>query len=124
MDAAQQARADKKKELLKQLAELAVEEQVEEGVFLGTPHYSVIERMAVTLGNDLSRQTQERATREVAASHPTEAGCPTCGDLCAVEAKRRPVHSISGPVEMTETVAYCHKCRRSFFPSASRPGDG
>lgn len=49
MDAAQQARAKKKEELLRQLAELSIEEQVEQGVFLGTPHYSVIERAAVTL---------------------------------------------------------------------------
>jgi hypothetical protein len=25
---------------------------------------------------------------------------------------------MDGPVELTETVAYCHRCRRSFFPSA------
>ena len=36
MDAAQQARSEKKKELLIQLAELMIEEQVEEGVFLNT----------------------------------------------------------------------------------------
>ncbi len=37
MDAAEQARQSKKQELLKQPAELMVEEQVEQGVFLGTP---------------------------------------------------------------------------------------
>ena len=124
MDAAQQARADRKKELLRELAELAIEEQVEDGVFLGTPHYSVIERMAVTLGNELSRQTQERAAREVAACHPTEAACPTCRAPCAVETEQRPVQSISGPVELTETVAHCRQCRRSFFPSAGSAGNG
>lgn len=58
MDAAEQARQSKKQELLKQPAELMVEEQVEQGVFLGTPHYSVIERAAVNLGRQLSCEAQ------------------------------------------------------------------
>ena len=124
MDAAQQARARKKGELLRQLAELSIEEQVEQGVFLGTPHYSVIERAAVTLGRELSRQTQERAAREVAAICPPKAACPACQAPCEIQAERRQVTSIDGPVELTETVAYCDQCRRSFFPSAGRHGDG
>lgn len=56
MDAAQQARSKKKKELLIQLAELMIEEQVEEGVFLNTPHYSIIELAAANLGRELSRE--------------------------------------------------------------------
>lgn len=101
-----------------------MEEQVQAGVFLETPHYRVIECMAMTLGNELSRQTQERATREVAASFPTEAACPTCRAPCAVETEQRQVQSISGAVEITETVAHCHPCRRSFFPSAGGAGNG
>jgi hypothetical protein len=124
MDATQQARAERRKELLRELAELALEEQVEAGVFLGTPHYSVIERMAVTLGNELSREAQERATREVAASFPTEVACPKCRAPCAVETEQRQIQSISGSVEITETVAYCHQCRRSFFPAAGGSGNG
>lgn len=124
MDAAQQARAKKKEELLRQLAELSIEEQVEQGVFLGTPHYSVIERAAVTLGRQLSRQAQERAAREVAANSPPEVGCPMCGAPCRADTEKRQVTSIDGPVELTETVAHCHRCRRSFFPSAGRDGDG
>lgn len=124
MDAAQQARAKKKEELLRQLAELSIEEQVEQGVFLGTPHYSVIERAAVTLGRQLSHQAQERAAREVAANCPPEVACPDCGVLCPTDTEKRQVTSIDGPVELTETIAYCHRCRRSFFPSAGRHGDG
>ena len=55
----------KKKGLLRQLAELTVGEQVEAGLFLDTPHYSIIERVAVNLGRDLSRQMQERAARQL-----------------------------------------------------------
>lgn len=37
MDAKQQGREEKRKRLLNELAELMIEDQVEEGVFLGTP---------------------------------------------------------------------------------------
>ena len=122
MDADRATREEKKKDLLRQLAELSVAEQVEAGLFLETPHYSIIERVAVNLGRDLSRQTQERAAREVLANCERHAACPTCGTPCSVESQTRDVISIDGPVELSEAVACCRKCRRSFFPSASRVG--
>ena len=124
MDAARQARDRKKNDLLAQLAELMIEEQVEEGVFLNTPHYSVIELAAVNLGRELSREAQQRAAREVAANCEPHAVCPTCHSPCDVEIKERQVTSISGPVKLTEATAHCHKCRRFFFPSASCNGTG
>lgn len=123
MDAVQQVRQEKKRKLLTQLAELMVEEQVEQGLFLETPHYSIIERQAVTLGRELSRQAQERAAREIAAHCDSEAACPECESTCPVETRTREVISIAGPVELTETVARCRRCRRSFFPSAPGAGD-
>jgi hypothetical protein len=123
MDAARQAREARKKELLNQLAELLIEEQVEQGVFLETPHYSIIERQAVTLGRELSRQAQERGAREVAASCAPKVACPTCQSRCPVDTKTRLITSVDGPVELTETVAHCPQCRRSFFPSAGPAGD-
>lgn len=122
MDAEKHTRQGRKKELLLELAELMIEEQVEEGVFLGTPHYSVIELAAVNLGRELSREAQQRASREVAANCASQAACPTCKTACDVGIVKREVTSISGPVELAETVADCPKCRRSFFPSAG--GDG
>lgn len=122
MDAARQSREEKKKELLKQLAELMIEEQVAQGLFLETPHFSIIERQAMTLGRELSRQAQERGAREVAANCESTAACPTCQTPCQVDTRTRSVTSVDGPVELTESVANCHKCRRSFFPSAGRDG--
>lgn len=122
MDAEKQARQTRKKELLLELAELMIEEQVEEGVFLGTPHYSVIELAAVNLGRELSREAQQRASREVAANCKNQAACPICKMACEVRLEKREVTSISGPVELTETVADCPTCRRSFFPSAGGNG--
>jgi hypothetical protein len=124
MDAAQQAREQERQKLLSRLAELMIEEQVEQGVFLGTPHYSVIERAAMKLGRALSRQAQERGAREVAANCQAEAACPDCQSACGVQTRRRKVSSIDGPVALTEAVAFCDRCQRSFFPSACRPGDG
>lgn len=118
MDAAQQVREERKQKLLIELAELMIQEQVEAGVFLGTPHYSIIERAAVKLGRELSQQAQERGAREVAANSGAEAACPTCGVACRIETKVRQVTSIDGPVALTEAVANCRHCRRSFFPSA------
>lgn len=122
MDAQTQTRQSRKQELLRELAELMIEEQVEEGVFLGTPHYSVMEIAARNWGRELSQQAQERAAREVAANCETEAACPSCQTPCEVRVQKREVASLSGPVELAETVADCPKCKRSFFPATG--GDG
>jgi hypothetical protein len=124
MDAAQQGREEERKRLLNRLAELMIEDQVEEGVFLGTPHFSVIEAAAVKLGNQLSRKAQERAAGEIAANCGSTASCPTCDSECEVTSQKRDVTSTSGVLKMIEAIAHCHKCRRSFFPSASRAGNG
>jgi hypothetical protein len=124
MDAVQEAHQQEMKQLLSRLAELMIEEQVEQGVFLETPHYSVIERAAITLGRRLSREAQARALREVAARCAAEVACPTCQSQCCVTTVVRTVRSLDGPVEILETVAECAECRRSFFPSARGAGNG
>jgi len=122
MDAVRSEREAEKEQLLQRLAELVIEEQVEQGVFLETPHYSIIERQAITLGRELSRKAQERGAREVAACSPTRAACPTCQTLCEVETQIRRITSLDGPVDLTETTAHCPACRRAFFPSAGPVG--
>jgi hypothetical protein len=122
MDAENQVRQQRKCQLLHELAELHLEEMVEAGHFDGTPHFGTIERAASGFSRQLSRQIQEHASREVAADSPPQAPCPTCGASCEVTTKRRTVKSLDGPVELTEAVAECRRCRRSFFPSAD--GDG
>lgn len=122
MDAESQARQSRKQELLRELAELMIQEQVEQRVFLGTPHYSVIEIAAMNLGRELSQKSQERAAREVAACCEPQAACPTCQTVCDVRVQKREVASLSGPVELAETVADCPRCERSFFPSTGGVG--
>lgn len=118
MDANRQAREERKQELLRQLAELEIEELREQGVFVGTPHYGVLERAASALGRELSREAQQRAVREVRSECADEGVCPTCGATCRVTTKTRDVTSIDGPVQLDEATAHCETCRRSFFPSA------
>jgi hypothetical protein len=109
MDAAREAREARRKELLGELAELMIQEQVKQGVFLETPHYSLIGRQAVTLGRELSRKAQERGAREIAASCAPEVACPTCQSPCPVDTRTGPVTSMDGPVELTETIAHCRR---------------
>ncbi len=122
MDAKSQARQQRIQKLLRELADLHLEEMGEAGNFDQTPHFGTIERAASEFGKQLSRETLERASREAVAGGQPRAPCPTCGKLCEVTTTRRTVKSIDGPVELTEAVAECRRCRRSFFPSAD--GDG
>lgn len=121
MDAKQVQLEEKLDDLLKQASAVAAELQaVEQGD--QTPHFDQIELPAHALGQRLSRLIQVERAREVAAHKLTEAACPDCGRACRVDAKNREVHSMDGPIELTETVAYCRRCRRSFFPSACGVG--
>jgi hypothetical protein len=122
MDAKNQVRQRRIRQLLQELAELQVEEMVEAGDFNQTPHFGAIERAASEFGKQLSRETLEQASRETVTSGQAQAACPTCGALCDVTAKCRTVKTVNGPITLTEAVANCRQCRRSFFPSAD--GDG
>jgi DNA repair exonuclease SbcCD ATPase subunit len=88
-----------------------------------TPHFDQIEQSAHDLGKRLSRLVQTNRMREVAANGLNDAPCPTCGERCRVSTKARDVSSLDGTIELTETVAKCRRCRRSFFPSTNSVGD-
>jgi hypothetical protein len=117
MDAKPSALAEKLADLLNQSAVIAAELQAkEQGP--GTPHYDQIELPAHEVGQRLSRMIQTSRVRDVAAANLEEASCPDCHHACRVETHNREVQSMDGPIELTETVAHCRRCRRSFFPSA------
>jgi len=118
MDARREAREQRKQELFRELAELEIEQLREAGIFEQTPHFSVIERAASQLSTELKHETQQQATREMAAEGPAQAACPTCGLICETTTQARAVTGLGGPFEATELVAHCRRCRRSFFPSA------
>ena len=117
MDARQAELEEKLSGILKQAADVAAQIQaIEQGP--GTPHYDQIEIPAHEVGQRLSRMVQASRAGEVAAEQHTECDCPECGLSCPVEVSRREVNSVDGPVGLIETIAYCRRCRRSFFPSA------
>lgn len=118
MDVERKTLQEEKIRLLQRLAEIEVEEQRQRGVFVSVPHYSVLETAARGLGQELSRLTQQRAAREVAAASQAESACPQCGQNVSVKMSKRMVRSLDGPVEVLEPKAHCPACRRSFFPSA------
>lgn len=118
MDAAKRLRNEEKSRLLDRLSEIMVDEQREQGTFDGVPHFSTLEQAARALGQQLSRNSQRRASAEVAAAGCQRADCPTCKKSCVVEISQRTVASLDGPIEASEPKAHCPACRRDFFPSA------
>lgn len=117
MDARQERLEQKLAGLLKETSEVAAQLQaVQQGA--GTPHYDQIELPAHDVGQQLSRLIQSSRAGDVAAEQASHVDCPDCGRACQVEARRREVHSMDGPLELIEPVAACRRCRRSFFPSA------
>ncbi len=121
MDAKQAALEAELAEHLQRAAEVASRlQKLEQG--RGTPHYDQIESAAHEVGQRLSRMVQRTRAGDVAIEHPGEAKCPDCRRSCPVETETRQVTSTDGPVDVTETRAYCTCCRRSFFPSAESLG--
>jgi hypothetical protein len=117
MDAKHAQLEKKLEELLKQTAEVSAQLQaLDQGA--SVPHFDQIELPAHAVGQRLSRLIQTNRAREVAATTPLKVVCPDCGQACAVDSFNRKVSSMDGPVELTESVARCRHCRRSFFPSA------
>ena len=105
----------------KQVTDLAAQLQsLEQGGRF--PHYDEIELPAHDLGQRLSRAIQEERARELALQEFKGCRCTDCNQLVQVEIEARPVTSMDGPIELTEPVAHCRRCRRSFFPSACKAG--
>jgi hypothetical protein len=109
-------------ELLKAAAQAAVKLQRAQHDFSSTPHYSLIENFAHDAGVQLSCLVQAQQAALVAAEAGATAVCPRCQKICHVTTKTRDVKSIDGDVDLTEAIANCSRCERSFFPSACETG--
>ncbi len=107
--------------LLKQAAEASVALDRAKGTIKGVPHYSVIELRAHELGQQLSRQIQQRHLDEIVTQQAVGAACPGCGTYCQLHPAERSVTSIDGSVTLPELKGHCPKCRRAFFPLESSP---
>jgi hypothetical protein len=105
-------------QLLTEAAEVSVALDRAHGTIPGVPHYSVIELRAHELGQQLSRQIQQRHLDTMVPQQAAQTACPGCGTLCRLEPVRRTVTSIDGEVTLPELRGDCPKCRRAFFPLA------
>lgn len=113
---------EKLKRLLHEAAEVSLDLEKAQGKWEAQPHYTSIEARAHALGQQLSREVQQRRMAELAAESPPIAKCPTCGTRCQIRSRKRTVTSIDGEVELLEQRGECPVCRRAFFPSAGTPG--
>jgi hypothetical protein len=102
--------------LLQELATVKVE--LDRGEPGEIPHYSEIETSAHTLGRRLSQAIQQERMLDLAGSGGSKAQCPDCGCYCQLELEQRTITSMDGPADVSEPVAHCKRCQRSFFPSA------
>jgi uncharacterized protein with PIN domain len=118
MDGQTERLSAKLESLLREAAQTAAELQRRQHDPAQPRRYRQIELDAHQVGRQLSCEIQKQAAREVAAEADSEATCPQCGAKCLSATTSRTLTSIDGPVEACESMAYCHRCRRSFFPSA------
>lgn len=85
------------------------------------------EDWGVLLGDELARTVTEQAlpTAADSADSAVEAACPKCQRLGRWKGPRkRRIETRRGVIHVSEPEYYCHHCRRSFFPSDARVGDG
>ena len=85
-----------------------------------------IEEIAWAVAQGITQGTCEELTRRQARELPMAQPCPACGQECVVEYDEssrddtRPMRVRSGSFQLKEPRAWCDRCERSFFPSASR----
>ena len=98
------------------LAEQAATEQGLEGEAREQALVTLIEEIAVEVGDALAREIMKRKlAAQAACENPV---CPTCGSKASPKAERkRSILTRRGEVEFAEPECYCKRCRRSFFPS-------
>jgi hypothetical protein len=109
-------------DLLRQAAEISVALARADGTIRGVPHYSAIEGRAHQLGQQLSRQIQERQMGDIMAAWVPKGSCPACGRRGQLIATKRPVTSVDGRIEVRELGGYCPSCRKAFLPPAGDAG--
>lgn len=106
---------------IRRLAEEAADEQGLEGEVREQALITLIEDLAVEVGDAVAQEIIKRQlVVQARCEHPV---CPDCGTPGLRKKERiRDVLSRRGEVEFAEPECYCKRCRRSFFPSV--PGLG
>jgi hypothetical protein len=80
--------------------------------------FAAIEARAHEAGKQVARWATKQAVQSHGERFDGLQACPNCGRLCRVEARKRTILTVDGPVELTEPGCHCPTCRRDFFPAA------
>ena len=86
--------------------------------------FAEIERTAMSVGEELSRQFMALAAEAQGREMPAEALACEGEQALPVGTETRSLVTEAGPVEYATPKAYLPKSRRAFFPSGDGPGDG
>ena len=78
-----------------------------------------MEEYAVAASRGLVKGAVESMTATQGEQFGEDAPCPTCGRMCLLKRKSRPVSVRGGNANLDEPVGHCPTCRRDFFPSTS-----
>lgn len=115
-----------KRERIKELvAAVLAEEARVEGAADRLETMDEIEEGMIRISNWVAREFGEQKLARHNAPPPTPPRCPACGHEGEVAGEEeREVLTRRGPVTLREAQCRCPKCRRHFFPSVERVGDG
>lgn len=87
-------------------------------------HFAEIERTAMSVGEELSRQFMALAATAQTQEMPEEALECAGEQAVPVGTAQRSLMTEAGPIEYETLEAYLPKSRRAFFPSGEGSGDG
>lgn len=84
---------------------------------------TIIEEIAVAVGDALAQKIMEqKLAAEAACAEPI---CPSCQSRGLRKQEHpRKILTRRGEVEFVDVECYCRRCRRSFFPSGASAGAG
>ena len=105
------------------LAEQAAAERGLEGEAKAEALVTIIEEIAVAVGDAVAQKIMEqKLAAEAACAEPI---CPTCKSRGQRKREHpRQILTRRGEVAFTDSECYCRRCRRSFFPSGASVGTG
>jgi hypothetical protein len=82
-----------------------------------------MEELASAASRALVQGAVEMMTGSQSESFGQAAPCPTCGRICPLTRKSRPMVVRGGNATLNEPVGHCPTCRRDFFPAAAGSED-
>lgn len=114
-----EAKVEEIKEFARGWGKLLAREAFPDGVGLDVT-LADMEDLVAAATRSLVEGSVETMTGDQARCFGAEGPCPSCGKLCPLQRKPRPISVRGGTASLEEVVGHCSTCRRDFFPSASR----